>query len=180
MRLHRVGGRVLKVMAKDGADSRGHRDPKAISGSVPAELMPTPTSTAARSLRDWIAENPNANVGGVAILRDREAVAVYWKGTPPAELQSLAAAQPVPVIFHATRYSLADLDPVARQVLADHRDVVSSTGPNHDYSGISVSLWSTAPVDTTMTNLNAESDIPITFWKIADPVDLTGTISPTS
>ena len=163
-------------MARDGTDCGGQRPKKAISGSVPAELMPTPASTAARTLRDWISENPNANAGGVAILRDREALVVYWKGTPPAELQSLAAAQAVPVSFHASRYSLADLDPVARQV-ADRSDVVSSTGPNRDYSGISVTLWSTAPVEATMTELNAESDVPVFFWKFADPVDLTSDTS---
>ncbi|WUJ67701.1 hypothetical protein OG809_21595 [Kribbella soli] len=161
-------------MARDGADGGVWRPKKAISGSVPVELMPTPASTAAHTVGDWISENPNANAGGVVILRDPEAVAVYWKGPPPPELQSLAAAQPMPVTFHAATYSLADLDPVARQVLADHRDVVSSTGPNHDYSGISVSLWSTAPVEATMAKLNAESDVPIFFWMIADPVDLTG------
>ncbi|MFI5695554.1 hypothetical protein ACIA58_27130 [Kribbella sp. NPDC051586] len=171
---------MLKMMAEDGTNGRTHRDSKAIPGPVPAELMPTPPSTAAQNLSEWIVENPNVNSGGVVILRDREAVAVYWKGTPPAELQSLAAAQAVPVIFHASRYSLADLDPVARQVLADHRDVVSSTGPNRDYSGVSVTLWSTAPVEATMADLNAESDVPILFWKVADPVDLTGNATHTS
>jgi hypothetical protein len=124
-------------------------------------------------LSGWIAQSPNVNVGGVRLLRDRNAVVVYWKGTPPAELQSLAAAQRIPVIFHATTYSLADLDLVARQLMTDHGDTVSSTGPNRDYSGVSVTLWSTAPVAATMTRLNAEATVPITFWKFADPVDLT-------
>ncbi|TDW69468.1 hypothetical protein [Kribbella pratensis] len=164
-------------MTRDGTDCGGHRPKKAITGSVPAELMPTPRSIAADTLADWIEKSANVNACGLELLRDQDAVVVYWKGTPPAELRSLAAAQAVPVSFHASRYSLADLDPVARQVLADHSDVVSSTGPNRDYSGISVTLWSTAPMEATMTKLNAESDVPVFFWKFADPVDLTADAS---
>ena len=162
------------MMAEDRTDGGRHR----ASEAVPVPL-PTVAEIVGDALSGWIAEHPNVNACGVAIQRDREAVAVYWKGTPPSELQSLAAAQPVPVSFYSATYSLADLDPVARQVLADHRDVVSSTGPNHGYSGISVTLWSTAPVDATMAELNAESDVPIFFWMVADPVDLTGNTGPT-
>jgi hypothetical protein len=148
-------------------------------GPVPADLMPTPLDITADALSDWIAKNPDVNVGGVRILREMKTVAVYWKGTPPDELRSLAAALPMPVTFEASPYSLAELDPVAGQMLADHRDVVSSTGPGNDYSGVSVTLWSTAPVDATMAELNAKTSVPIIFDKFADPVELAGNTSTT-
>ncbi|MFD3400242.1 hypothetical protein ACFWUU_06195 [Kribbella sp. NPDC058693] len=144
-----------------------------IDGAVPIELMPTPLTIAADALGAWIAQHPNADVGGVALQRDGNSIKVYWKGTPPPELQTLAAAQPMPVIFHATTYSAAELDPIARQLMTDHGDTVSSTGPSHDYSGISVTLRSTAPAAATMAKLNAESPVPVIFWTFADPVDLT-------
>jgi hypothetical protein len=56
---------------------------------------------------------------------------------------------------------------------------VSSTGPGNDYSGVSVTLWSTAPVDATMAELNAKTSVPIIFDKVADPVELAGNTSTT-
>jgi len=138
------------------------------------DLTPTPLDITADALSAWIAKNPNANVGGVRIFRDTKTVAAYWKGTPPAGLRSLADAQPMPVTFYASPYSLAELDPMARQVLAGNRHLVSSTGPSKDYSGITVTLWSTAPIKATMAELNAKAAVPVVFDKVADPVDLAG------
>lgn len=161
-------------MAQGGAGGDKQHPPKVpIDGTVPVELMPTPLTIAADVLCAWIAQHPNANVGGVALPRDGNIIKVYWKGAPPPELQTLAAAQPMPVIFHAAAYSAADLDPVARQLMTDHGDTVSSTGPSHDYSGVSVTLRPTAPAAATMAKLNAESPVPVIFWRFDDPVDLT-------
>lgn len=166
---------------QDGSDNLGPRAPKDPKpGPVSAGMLPTPTELTADALSDWITKNPNAKVGGVRILPDLKAIVVYLKGTPPTGLRSLAAAQAIPVTFQASPYSLADLDPIARQVLADHRDVVSSASPSHDYSGVSVTLWSTAPVDSAMTELNAKASVPIIFDKLADPVDLAGNNTDTS
>ncbi|MER7244639.1 hypothetical protein [Kribbella sp. NPDC000426] len=138
-------------------------------------MLPTPSELTADALSDWIAKNPDPDVGGVRILPDLKTVMVYWKGAPPAGLRNLAVTLPMPVTFQASPYSLADLDPIARKVLADNRDVVSSTGPSHDYSGVSVTLWSTAPLNATIARLNKEASVPIIFDKTADPVDLAGT-----
>lgn len=106
-------------------------------------------------------------------MRDTNTVTVYWKGASPAALRDLAEALPVPVAFHAAPYSLSELDPIARQVLADNRELVSSAGPSKDYSGISVTLWSRAPIAVAMAELNANTTVPIMFDKVADPVDIT-------
>ncbi len=134
--------------------------------------MPTPTEEASRTLAVWIGEHLGPDYEcGVAITRDGQGVVVYLRGTPPAGLQSLAAEQPVPVTFHRAAYSLQELDPIARSVVADNPGVVSSAGPSRDYSGVGVTLWSKAP-PTALAKLRAKYPVPIVFEGYADPVPL--------
>jgi hypothetical protein len=134
---------------------------------------PTPSEEAGDVLAGWIYDHPDANKCGVAILRERPGVVVYWKGTPPVGLQRLAAEQPVPVTFRQADYSLEELDPIARSVVADNPGVVSSAGPIRDYSGVGVTLWSKAP-PTAMAMLRAKYPVPIRFERYSDPMPLVG------
>jgi hypothetical protein len=91
-------------------------------------------------------------------------------------LKKLAGAQAVPVIFKLAAYSLEELIPVVKQLVSDNRGIVDSAGPSSDYSGISVTLRSKAPANA-LTQLRAQTTIPIVSDGIGDSVPLSGTSS---
>jgi hypothetical protein len=137
-----------------------------------AELLPpNPIYEAGRALSAWIADHPgDPAAGGVRILKDHNTVLVYWKGTVPPGLQSLAARQPVPVTFQPAAYSSAELAAAVHAVMVNNPDVASA-GFLSDYSGIKVTLSSKAPPNA-LAAVKASSTIPIVLRGIGDPKPL--------
>jgi hypothetical protein len=149
------------------------KHPNASEGSLPAELLPKPADTAVGALAAWIRQNPHSNAGGIRLLRDPNIVEVYWKGTAPPGLQSLAANQPVTVTFKAAAYSNAELESVAKAMGTKFKGIVAAAGPMPDYSGVGVTLKSTAP-STALADIKAAHTVPIILEGTGDPVPAAG------
>jgi hypothetical protein len=136
-------------------------------GPVPGEVQPTPEEDAAQAVMQWLDENPRPNAGSVRILDDHKTVVVYWKGDPPADLQQFVAGQPVPVTIRKAAYSRAELVAAARSLLAANKGVMTSAGPNSDFSGVGITLSSKAP-KTALAAVRAQSAVPIEFRGVLD------------
>ena len=145
----------------------GVKVPKEPEDPVPGEVEPTPEEDAAQAVMQWLTGNPDTNAGSVCILRDHKTVVVYWKGDPPADLQRFVAGQPVPVAIRKATYSRAELVAAARSLLEANKGVISSAGPNDDFSGVGISLSSNAP-ETALEALRAQSEVPIEFRGVRD------------
>jgi len=74
------------------------------------------------------------------ILPERKTIVVYWKGSVPAGLQSLADGQPVSVSFRMADFSEIELMAAARSLVSDNLDIVASAGPSQDCAGVGVKL----------------------------------------
>ncbi|MEV6272935.1 hypothetical protein AB0L64_37600 [Kribbella sp. NPDC051936] len=129
--------------------------------------VPTPEDEAAGAVMQWLHENPRPNAGSVRILEDRKTVVVYWKGDPPAELQEFVAGQQVPVTIRKAAYSRAELVAASRELMVANRGVVSSAGPNDDFSGVGITLSSKAP-PAALAAVRAQSAVPIEFRGVRD------------
>ncbi len=149
------------------------RDPE---GLVPGEVQPTAEEDAADAVMRWLTENPDTNAGKVRILDDHKTVVVYWKGDPPAELQQIAASQPVPVTIREAIYSRAELVAAARSLMEANKGVMTSAGPSHDFSGVWITLSSKAP-QTALAAVRAQSPVPIEFGGVLDITYGTGRTS---
>jgi hypothetical protein len=136
-------------------------------GPVPGEVQPTPEEDVAQAVMQWLDENPRPNAGSVRILDDHKTVVVYWKGDPPADLQQFVAGQPVPVTIRKAAYSRAELVAAARSLMEANRGVLSSAGPNHDFSGVGITLSSKAP-PAALAAVRAQSAVPIEFRGVLD------------
>ncbi|TDD43126.1 hypothetical protein E1263_41850 [Kribbella antibiotica] len=123
----------------------------------------TPTRVTIRELAARIHASKGPNAGGVLGQRVEGPVIVYWKGPPPDGLRRLAAQQPVPVSFEEAAYALDELMPIAKQFMDDHGDVLASTGPLKDYSGVSIWVWTDPGVDpeALVAALSAEVGVPV-------------------
>lgn len=133
-------------------------------GPIP---VPTPEDEAAGAVMQWLHENPRPNAGSVRLLADHKTVVVYWKGDPPAELKRFVAGQPVPVTIREAVYSRAELVAAARELVAANPGVVSSAGPNDDFSGVGITLSSKAP-QAALAAVRAQSAVPIEFRGVRD------------
>jgi hypothetical protein len=145
----------------------GVKVPKDPTGPVAGEFQPTPEEDAASAVMQWLAENPGPNAGSVRILGDHKTVVVYWKGDPPVDLQRIVAAQPVPVSIRKAAYSRAELAEAARSLVRANKGLVTSAGPNSDFSGVGISLSSKAP-PTALAAVRAQSTVPIEFREVLD------------
>jgi hypothetical protein len=157
-------------MSDSEASSRaeaGVKVPKDPEGPVPGEVQPTPEEDAAQAVMEWLTENPDTNAGSVRILDDHKTVVVYWKGDPPTGLQQSAASQPVPVTIRQAIYSRAELVAAAKSLMAANKGVLTSAGPNHDFSGVGITLSSKAP-PTALAAVRAQSAVPIEFRGVLD------------
>ncbi|MFI5697488.1 hypothetical protein ACIA58_36860 [Kribbella sp. NPDC051586] len=157
-------------MSDSDARSRpeaGVKIPRDPEGPVPGEVLPTAEEEAAQAVMQWLTENRDTNAGSVSILDDHKTVVVYWKGDPPTELQQVVASQPVPVSIRQAPYSRDELVAAARSLLEANKGVISSAGPNHDFSAVSISLSSKAP-ETALATLRAQSAVPIEFRGVQD------------
>ena len=146
-------------------------------GFLDAELPPREVAAqkVGRALAGWIDEHHDRSSSGVRVLRDRTTVVVYWKGTVPAGLRSLAARQPVPVTFTPVPYSLDELNTAIDAVIANNPGIVSVIGSEPDRSAVSVALFSTAPPDAfAQLKARAGTNVPIVFRGIIDPIPLGG------
>jgi hypothetical protein len=114
-------------------------------GPVPGEIEPTPAEETADAVTQWLREIPRPNAGSVRILDDHKTVVVYWKGDPPAELQELAASQQLPVSIRQATYSRAELVAAARSLMEANHGVITSAGPNRDFSAVGITLSAKAP-----------------------------------
>ncbi|GAA1579527.1 hypothetical protein GCM10009789_36600 [Kribbella sancticallisti] len=152
-----------------------YRAPDADSGpGIDPALCPTWAEKAGCKLGEWIAEHPDhGGAGGVRVLKDRKTVLVYWKGSVPAGLRSLAARLPVQVTFERAAYSRAELTAAVLAVM-DHNPDVSAAGSEPDYSGISVVLSSKAKADA-FAHVKATSSVPVALRWIGDPTPLRNT-----
>ncbi|MFI5696472.1 hypothetical protein ACIA58_31745 [Kribbella sp. NPDC051586] len=127
---------------------------------------------AADVLGTWIADHPNdAAAGGVRILPDHKTIAVYWKGSAPAALQTLAASLAVPVTFKVAAYSRAELLAAAQAFASANLDTIGAVGRAPDFSGLSVLISAKAPPGT-FTQLKAKSGIPLILRGTGDPTPL--------
>jgi hypothetical protein len=136
-------------------------------GRVPGEVEPTAEEEAAQAVKQWLVENSEPNAGDVRILADHKTVVVYWKGDPPAELQEIVASQLVPVIIRKATYSRAELIAVARSLMVANKGVMTSAGPNDDFSGVGITLSSKAP-QSALAAVRAQSTVPIEFRGVQD------------
>ena len=155
----------------------GGKVPRDPEGLVPGEVQPTAEEDAADAVMRWLTENPDTNAGSVRILDDHKTVVVYWKGDPPADLQQVAASQPVPVAIRQAIYSRAELVAAARSLMESNKGVISSAGPSHDFSGVGITLWSKAP-QTALAAVRAQSPVPIEFRGVLDITYGRGRTSP--
>jgi hypothetical protein len=145
-------------------------EPNPQQSSIPAEFLPTAAETAAMSLSDWIEEHPTvAGAGGVAISDDLATVNVYWKGTVPPDLQSLAKTQPAPVAFRSAAYSNDELSATSQMLVDSFPSVVTSAGPSQDWSGVVVTLKPNAPASAMTTLSTAAGGTPITSLGVDEP-----------
>lgn len=144
---------------------------------VPGEVQPTPEEDAASAVMRWLAENPRPNAGKVRILADHKTVVVYWKGDPPADLQQIVAAQPVPVTIRKAIYSRAELVAAARSLVKANMGLVTAAAPNHDLSGVWITLSSKAP-QTALAALRTQSAVPIESGGVLDITSGPGRTSP--
>lgn len=148
--------------------------PDATEGGYPDMELPPgemAAQNAGRALAGWIHEHHARSAGGVWVLKDRPTVVVYWKGTVPANLRSLAARQPVPVTFKPAPYSLDELNAAMDAVIANNPGIVSAIGSEPDRSAISVALFSTAPPEAfAQLRARAGTSVPIVFRGIIDPI----------
>ena len=55
----------------------------------------------------------------------------------------------------------------ARSLVEANKGVISSAGPNDDFSGVGISLSSKAP-ETALAALRAQSEVPIEFRGVRD------------
>jgi hypothetical protein len=141
--------------------------PKDPLGPVAGEVQPTPEDEAAQAVMEWLHEKPRPNAGSVRILGDHKTVVVYWKGDPPAELQQLVADLPVPVTIRNAVYSRDELVAAARSLMQANKGVLTSAGPNDDFSGVGVSFSSKAP-PTALESVRAQSAVPIESRGVRD------------
>lgn len=145
----------------------GVKVPKDPEGLVPGEVQPTAEEDAADAVMRWLTENPDTNAGSVRILDDHKTVVVYWKGDPPAELQEVVASQPAPVGIRQATYSRAELVAAARSLMESNAGVLTSAGPNSDFSGVGITLSSKAP-ETAPAVVRAQCAVPIEFRGVMD------------
>jgi hypothetical protein len=136
-------------------------------GPVPGEVQSTPEEDAASAVRQWLVENPRPDAGKVRILDDHKTVVVYWKGDPPTDLQQIVAAQPVPVSIRKAAYSRAELVAAAKALMDANEGVITAAAPNHDYSGVWITLSSKAP-PAALAAVRAQSAVPIEFRGVLD------------
>jgi hypothetical protein len=146
---------------------RDPKDPKDPQGPVAGEIQPTPADEAGQAVMQWLEENPSPNAGTVRILGDHMTVVVYWKGDPPAVLQQFVAGQAVPVTIRQALYSRAELVAAARSLMEASKGVITSAGPNHDFSGVGITLSSKAP-QSALAGVRAQSVVPVEFRGVLD------------
>lgn len=158
---------VLSSSANAAAPIKQGGDPKDPQGPVAGEVQPTPEEDAASAVMKWIAENPRPDAGSVRILADHKTVEVYWKGDPPADLQQIVAAQPVPMTIRKATYSRDELVAAARSLVRANKGVVTSAGPNTDLSAVGVSFSSSAP-QTALAAVRAQSAVPVESRGVLD------------
>ncbi|MFC5263813.1 hypothetical protein ACFPJ1_16995 [Kribbella qitaiheensis] len=167
-----AGVTVAAVLCASTANASGPirlGDPSPEQSPIPAEFLPTAAETAAMALSDWLEEHPSAaGKGGVAISDDLTKVNVYWKGTAPPDLESLATTQPAPVSFRSAAYSNNELSATSQMLIDYLPGMVTSAGPNQDWSGVVVTLKSSAPANT-MTLLSSATTTPITSLGADEP-----------
>ena len=125
----------------------------------------------------WLVENPSPDAGKVRILDDHKTVVVYWKGDPPADLQQIVAAQPVPVTIRKATYSRDELVAAAKALMDANKGVITAAGPNHDLSAVWITLSSKAP-QTALAAVRAQSPVPIEFRGFLDITYGRGRTSP--
>jgi hypothetical protein len=142
-------------------------DPKDPQGPVAGEVHPTPQEDVASVVMQWLDDNPSPNAGTVSITADHKNVVVYWKGDPPADLQQFVAGLPIPVAIHKAAYSRAELVAAARSLLEANHGVVTSAGPNDDFSAVGVSFSSKAP-PTALAAVRAQTAVPVESRGIQD------------
>ncbi|MFG1819822.1 hypothetical protein ACGFIF_39110 [Kribbella sp. NPDC049174] len=133
-------------------------------GPIPAS---TPAEDAASAVTQWLVENHSPDAGKVRILADHETVVVYWKGDPPADLQQIVAAQPVPVTIRKATYSRDELVAAAKELIDANRGVITAAGPNHDLSAVWITFSSKAP-QTALAAVRTQSAVPVESGGVLD------------
>lgn len=157
-------------MSDSEASSRaeaGVKVPKDPQGPVAGEFQPTPEEDAASAVMRWLVENPSPDAGKVRILDDHKTVVVYWKGDPPADLQQIVAAQPVPVTIRKATYSRDELVAAAKALMDANKGVITAAGPNHDLSAVWITLSSKAP-QTALEAVRTQSAVPVESGGVLD------------
>lgn len=149
----------------EAVPGKGNPQPSALP--VPPDQLPTPAERVSAALIKWIEDHPNPNEGKVDISADGASVVVHWKGPAPAELKALAGDQGISVKFRSAAYSRAELQKEAATLGRRHIKWLSKIGPNHDLSGIALSLNHSAPADAKL-QIESKTTIPITINAAAE------------
>ncbi|MEV4263550.1 hypothetical protein [Kribbella sp. NPDC049584] len=137
----------------------------------------TPAQKAGQDLADWTSQHPSRNMASVAPSDDGKGLVVYWKGTVPPGLQTLAASQPVPVTFRSAAYSGPELSDLGESLLETDPNL-ASTWAKSDYSALMVRTKPNAP-SNTVTTLRTKTSVPIEYAGVETGEMLSGTSLPT-
>jgi hypothetical protein len=121
----------------------------------------------------WLDDHPRPNAGTVSITADHKNVVVYWKGDPPADLQQFVSGLPIPVAIRKAAYSRAELVAVAVSLVEANHGVVTSAGPNDDFSGVGVSFSSKA-LPIALAAVRAQTAVPVESRGIQDIQQVSG------
>ena len=82
----------------------------------------------------------------------------------------------MPVTIREAIYSRAELVAAARSLMEANKGVMTSAGPNHDFSGVWITLSSKVP-QTALAAVRAQSPVPIEFGGVLDITYGTGRAS---
>lgn len=73
----------------------------------------------------------------------------------------------MPVTIREATYSRVELVTAARSLIDANKGVMTSAGPNHDFSAVAITLSSKAP-ETATASVKAQSPVPIEFRGVPD------------
>ena len=73
----------------------------------------------------------------------------------------------MPVAIRRATYSRAELVAAARSLMAANKGVITAAAPNHDFSGVWITLSSKAP-QTALAALRTQSAVPVESGGVLD------------
>lgn len=126
-----------------------------------------------RSVADRLARYEESGYGRIALDFATRTVTVYWRGEPPAVVESAEGVQPngVTVVIVPTRYSESDLTAVGKTILTasfqDDAEVLMVL-PNEQMSGVIVTTSATADAGKLAREIEHLTGVPVVI-EVGEP-----------